>query len=202
MIRYLAMLAVVLTASGCREPAVDTESAGSRQQPDVRADTTKDASSVPRDSFRLSSQDARSTTGVRKQVFVIRVPSAAKRVSVFLGPVGSGSVWSLPVAPSSAPERECMFEVSYPVIEQEGSNRRVVVVARLSMPTSNSESPLTRALAADDTPELEDVLSFSGKSGLYQQDTPVVLGHLKLGVPEGQQITLYVSTSNTIPTKE
>jgi len=146
----------------------------------------------------LAIDDVRSNGVAVKRIFLIAVPSSAVRVRVFLGPVAQEQSWSLNLDPSPKAERQCSFEVSQPVIEKKESRNYVTVVCKLSTPNSTSESPLQ--LAADDTPIQDHEVSFVAKPGLYKLDTPVVMGHLKLGVPNAQPLTLYVMTSDAHPT--
>jgi len=195
MIRYIAIVAVMLTALGCGEQPPATKPSGASEKAAV---PTNNASDLPQDSFRLAIEDVRSNEVTVKRLFVITVPTSSKRVRVFLGPVENELSWSLNLDPSPEAERNCSFEVSQPVVEQKGLSKYVTVVCKLSTPNSTSESPL--GFAADDTPILDDVVSFAAKPGLYKQDTPVLLGNLNFGVSNEQPLTLYVMTDDANPT--
>lgn len=197
MVRSLLVVAVMLTALGCGEQPRAAKPAGTAQEADV---VTNNASDLPQDSFRLAIDDVRSNGVAVKRIFLITVPSSAKRIRVFLGPVEQALSWSLNLHPSSEAEHICSFEVSQPVVEQKESSKYVTVVCKLSTPNSTSESPL--GFAADDTTilDLDDVVSFAAKPGLYKQDTPVLLGNLKFGVSNEQPLTLYVKTDAADPT--
>ena len=189
MIRYIAVVAVMLTALGCGEQPPATKPSGTSEQAAV---PTNNVSDLPQDSFRLAIEDVRSNGVAVKRIFLITVPSSAKRVRVFLGPVEKELSWSLNLDPSPEAERNCSFEVSQPVVEQKESSKSVTVVCKLSTPNSTSESPL--GFAAADTTILDDVVSFAAKPGLYKQDTPVLLGNLKFS--SEQPLTLYVMTDD------
>jgi hypothetical protein len=200
MARFLAVLAVVLSAPGCREQPPAANPAGSRPQGDL---PSKSASDLPPDRFRLAIEDVRSTGSADKRVFRITVPSSARRVCVFLGPIEYGQRWSLVIDPSPEAERNCSFEVSQPVVTPTGSKgQSVTVVGKLSTPTSTALSPL--GMNSQDTVDTRDIVSFAAdaKAGLHKQDAPLVLGHLKLGTSAARSFTLYVLTRDADPTRE
>lgn len=199
MIRYLVVVAVMLTVFGCRQQSPATAPAATSQG---RA-APNNPSNVPLDSFRLAiddmGPDVRSDVDTGKRVFTISVPSSARRVRVLMGPVEQATSWSLNLEPSSEAERICMFEVSQPVVEQKDSSRYVTVTCKLTTPKSTSESPL--GFTADETTKIDEVVSYtdSAKAGLHKMNTGVVLGHLKLGTPEAASLTLFVTDEHTDP---
>ena len=191
MIRYLVVVAVIFGGLGCRQRSPVTIPVTTKQN-----DAANNSSNEPRGRFRLSIDDIRpdvpSNRDGGKRVFTISVPSLAKRVRVFVGPVGKEQSLSLNLDPSSEAERICWFEVSQPVFEQKDSTRYITVTCKLTVPKGASESPLT--FTADETTKIEDVVSYtdSAKAGLYKMNTGVVLGHLKLDKQQAAPLTLFV----------
>ncbi|GIW93197.1 MAG: hypothetical protein KatS3mg110_1238 [Pirellulaceae bacterium] len=197
MVRAFAALSapvILVAVIGCGGEPGANNPAGP-PQPAVPA--VNNTPPLAEDSFRLTIEDTRPNESTKKRRFLLTVPSSAKVITVFQGE-GRGAAWQLSIDPSTDNERQCTFEISRSISEQkEPDGRTVTVLIKLSTPKSSSESPIS--FPAENMTLVDDVVTFAAEPGLYNLDTPVLLGHLIFGDSNKQPLTLYVKTGDTDP---